>query len=161
MIRKLFLFAVFFGISTGFVFSQSFVKTADIFKKSNNDSYIGQLNITQNQAIDSLIYRYILLSKKVYKEKNYYGMEGCRIQIYRSSNRNAREESNKARAKFMEKFPDIVTYQIFAEPGYWAIRAGDFRNKTEAQKLFLAVDREFPDSYIVPDIIHFPDQIKK
>jgi hypothetical protein len=161
MIRKLFLFAVFFGISTGFVFSQSFVKTADIFKRADNDLYTGQLNITQNQAIDSLIYRYILMSKKVYKEKNYYGMEGCRIQIYRSSNRNAREESNKARAKFMEKFPDIVTYQIFADPGYFAIRAGDFRNKAEALKLFLTVSKEFPDSYIVPDIINFPDQIKK
>lgn len=161
MIRKLFLFAVFFGISTGFVFSQSFVKTADLFMRPDNDSNIGQLNISQNQAIDSLIYRYILMSKKTYKEKNYYGMEGCRIQIYRSSNRNAREESNKARAKFMEKFPDIVTYQIFADPGYFAIRAGDFRNKAEALKLFLTVSKEFPDSYIVPDIIHFPDQINK
>jgi hypothetical protein len=161
MIRKLYLFAVFFGISTGFVFSQSFVKTADLFKRADNESSIGQLNVTQNQAIDSLIYRYILLNKKTYKEKNYYGMEGCRIQIYRSSNRNAREESNKARAKFMEKFPDIVTYQIFADPGYFAIRAGDFRNKAEALKLFLIVSKEFPDSYIVPDIINFPDQIKK
>jgi hypothetical protein len=161
MIRKLFLFAVFFGIATGSGFSQSFVKTADLFKRADNDSHTGQLNITQNQAIDSLVYRYILLSKKIYKEKNYYGMEGCRIQIYRSSNRNAREESNKARAKFMEKFPDIVTYQIFADPGYFAIRAGDFRNKAEALKLFLTVSKEFPDSYIVPDIINFPDQIKK
>lgn len=161
MIRKLFLFAVFFGFYTGFVLSQSFVKTADLFKRADNNSNTGKLNISQNQAIDSLIYRYILISKKVYSEINYYGMEGCRIQIYRSSNRSAREESNKARAKFMEKFPGIVTYQIFADPGYFAIRAGDFRNKTEAQKLFLTVSKEFPDSYIVPDIIHFPDQIKK
>jgi len=161
MIRKLYVFAVFFGISTGFVFSQSFVKTSDLFKRPDNESSIGQLNVTQNQAIDSLIYRYMLLGKKTFKEKNYYGMEGCRIQIYRSSNRNAREESNKARAKFMEKFPDIVTYQIFADPGYFAIRAGDFRNKAEALKLFLTVSKEFPDSYIVPDIINFPDQIKK
>ena len=161
MIRKLFLSAVFTGIFTGFAISQSFVKTNDLFKRVDDNSGTGQLNISQNPAIDSLIYRYILISKKVYKEKTYYGMEGCRIQIYRSSNRNAREESNKARAKFMEKFPEIVTYQLFADPGYFAIRAGDFRNKAEALKLFLTVSKEFPDSYIVPDIINFPDQIKK
>ena len=37
-----------------------------------------------------------------------YGMDGYRIQIYNSSNRNAREESSKARAEFISKFPDIT-----------------------------------------------------
>ena len=63
-------------------------------------------------------------------------MEGFRIQIYSSSNRNAREESNKARAEFISKFPDIVSYPLYAEPGYFKIRVGDFRTKTEATKTY-------------------------
>jgi hypothetical protein len=161
MIRKLFLLAVFSGISIGSAFSQSFVKTTDILKRIDNNSNTGQLNIIQDQAVDSLIYRYILMSKKIYKEKSYYGMEGFRIQIYGSSNRNAREESNKARAEFMNEFPDIESYPLFADPGYFKIRVGDFRTKTDAVKLFLIISKKFPDSYIVSDIINFPDQIKK
>lgn len=161
MIRRLILFAVFVGISTGFASSQSFVRTSDIFKRVDDNSHTGQLNIIQNPAIDSLVSRYILMSKKVYKEKGYYGMDGFRIQIYSSSNRNAREESSKARAEFMNKFPDITSYVLFADPGYFKIKVGDFRTKTEAIKLFLTIGKEFPDAYIVPDIINFPDQIKK
>jgi hypothetical protein len=157
MIRNIFLSVMLLILSTGFVSSQSFVKTSDLFKKSDTDSNAGQLNIQQDPAIDSLISRYILNSKKIYAEKGYYGMEGFRIQIYASANRNAREESNKARAEFMNKFPDIVSYPIFQDPGYFKIRVGDFRTRTEATRLFLIISKEFPDAYIVPDIINFPD----
>jgi hypothetical protein len=162
MMRNLLLFIILFGFSTGFASSQSFVKTSDLFKKTDSEQGVGNLNIQQDPAIDSLINRYILISKKIYSEKGYYGMDGFRIQIYASSNRNAREESNKARAEFMNKFPDIVSYPLFQDPGYFKIRVGDFRTRTEATKLFLIISKEFPDAYIVPDIINFPDlNIKK
>jgi hypothetical protein len=157
MIKNLFLSLLLSGLSAGFASSQSFVKTSDLFKKTDNNSNAGQLNIYQSQALDSLINRYILISKKIYSEKGYYGMDGWRIQIYASSNRNAREESNKARADFINKFPDMVSYPLFQDPGYFKIRVGDFRTKTEATRLFLIISKEFPDSYIVPDIINFPD----
>jgi hypothetical protein len=156
MIRNLFLSVFLLGLTTGFASSQSFVKTADLFKKTETNSNIGQLNIQQDPAIDSLINRYILISKKTYADKGYYGMDGFRIQIYASSNRNAREESNKARAEFMNKFPEIVSYQLFQDPGYFKVRVGDFRTRTEATRLFLTISKEFPDAYIVPDIINFP-----
>ncbi|MBK7628938.1 MAG: SPOR domain-containing protein [Bacteroidales bacterium] len=157
MIRSLFLILVYLGLSSGIVMAQSFIKTADLFKRPEADSRTGQLNISQDPALDTLINRYILMSKKVYKEMNYYGMNGFRIQIYASSNRNAREESNKARADFINKFPDIVSYPVYQHPGYFKIRVGDFRTRTEATKLFLIISKEFPDAYIVPDIINFPD----
>jgi len=159
MIRSLFLILVFLGFSSGALFAQTIVKTVDIYKRPENNSRTGQLNLMQNPALDTLINRYILLNKKMFyvKEYNYYGMSGFRIQIYASSNRNAREESNKAMADFINKFPDIVSYPVYQHPGYFKIRVGDFRTKTEATKLFLIISKEFPDSYIVPDIIHFPD----
>jgi hypothetical protein len=143
--------------STGSTAAQSFVKTSDLFLRSDDNFRAGKLKIIQDPAIDTLINRYILISKNIYRDNGRYGMEGFRIQIYSSSTRNAREESNKARAEFMNKFPDIVSYQLYAEPGYFKIRAGDFRTKTEATKLLLSVRKEFPDAYLVPDIINFPD----
>jgi len=157
MIRSFFLIFVLLCFSSGVILAQSFIKTADLFKRPENDLRSGQLNIYQDASLDTLINRYILMSKKVYKEKNYYGMTGFRIQIYASSNRNAREESNKARADFINKFPDIVSYPVYQDPGYFKIRVGDFRTRTESTKLFLTISKEFPDSYIVPDIINFPD----
>ena len=157
MIRKLFSFSIILLISTGITIAQAFIKTADLFGKTEKNSNAGQLNIVQDQAIDSLISRYILANDNIYRENGRYGMDGFRIQIYSSSNRNAREESNKARAAFMSRFPDIVSYPLYAEPGYFKIRIGDFRTKTEATKLFLLISKEFPDAYLVPDIINFPD----
>lgn len=87
-------------------------------------------------------------------------MDGFRIQIYSSSNKNAREESAKARAEFMSKFPDIVSYASFERPGYYKIRAGDYRTRVEGTKYLLMIRKVFPDAYLVPDIINFPDQKK-
>ena len=157
MVRNFFLFFIFLGFSTGFSLAQSFVKTSDLFPISDGNSHSGKLNIIQDQAIDTLISRYILANENLKRKKEYYGMEGCRIQIYASSNRNAREESNKANIKFKDKFPDIISHPLYDNPGYFKIRVGDFRSKTEAIKLFLIISKEFPDAYIVPDFINFPD----
>jgi hypothetical protein len=157
MIRKLFLIFIFLCFSTLIVRSQFFVKTSDLFTRTNGNPHLGQLNIIQDQALDTLISRYILGYRNLEEKNGYEGMEGYRIQIYSSSNRNAREESARVRAEFMSKFPDIVSYPLFAEPGYYKIRVGDFRTKTEATRLFLLISKVFPDAYIVPDIINFPD----
>ena len=158
MIRKLFLFLVILYYPVIIVRSQDIVKISDLFKKTDNNPHSGQLTIIQDPALDTLINRYILGYKNL-EEKNggYSGMEGFRIQIYSSSNRNAREESGKTRAEFMSKFPDMVSYMLFAEPGYYKIRVGDFRTRTEATRLFLLISKVFPDAYIVPDIINFPE----
>jgi len=149
------------GLSTGFLSAQSFSKTSDLFRRGDDNSRAGHLNIIQDPAIDTLIYRYILANENIKKEYTYYGMQGVRIQIYNSSNRNARLESDKARQEFMDKFPDMVSYKLYAEPGYFKVRVGDFRTRTEAIKVFLIVSKEFPDAYFVPDIINFPDPNKK
>ncbi|HNR42601.1 MAG TPA: SPOR domain-containing protein [Bacteroidales bacterium] len=116
----------------------------------------GRLTIIQNPGIDTLLNRHTLYNAKL------KGMEGFRIQIYNSSNRNAREESGKIQADFISKFPrELVSYASFAEPGWYMIRVGDFRTKTEATKYLLMVRKVFPDAYLVPDIINFPDLNKQ
>jgi len=155
MIRK--LISVFFLFSAGILSAQSVVRTSDLFRREDQDNHAGKLVINQELSLDTLISRHLLANKNLFNVNNHYGMEGFRIQIYASNNRNARDESNKARAAFMGKFPDIVSYPLYAEPGYFKVRVGDFRTKTEATKLFQIISKEFPDAYIVPDVINFPD----
>jgi hypothetical protein len=116
---------------------------------------MGQLVIRQDPGIDSLINRYILYNRHL------GGIEGYRIQIYSSSDKNAREESGKARAEFISKFPDIISYgPTFEKPGYYKIRVGDYMSKIEGTKYLQIIRRVFPDAYLVPCIINFPDQRK-
>ena len=146
----------FFCVSTGILSAQSVIRTSDLFKRDDLNNHMGQLVINQELSLDTMISRHILANKNLFKVNNHYGMEGFRIQIYASNNRNAREESNKVNAEFISRFPEIVSYQLFAEPGYYKIRVGDFRTKIEATKLFQIISKEFPDAYIVPDVINFP-----
>jgi hypothetical protein len=140
--------------------AQVFFKTADLFRKSESDYRSGSMNIIQEPNVDSLISRYIL-ANKVLKQGNDGEMDGFRIQIYRSSNRNARDESNKVRAEFMIEFPDIPSYAMYREPGYFLVRAGNFRTKMEGTKWLYYIRRKYRNAYLVPDVIYYPDLIKK
>ena len=156
------LLAILFLLGVADVLSaQSFVKTSDLFQKDDANNDMGHFEIRQSLVLDSIISRHILANQNLSKVNGHYGMEGYRIQIYNSNNRNAREESNRVLATFIGRFPDIVYYQQYAEPGYFRVRVGDFRTKTEAVKLFQQISRQFPDAYYVPDIISFPDLNKK
>lgn len=155
---KTILFAVLMILFSGSTVAQSVTKTEGLFERTGQTS--GRLNIVQNAEIDTLLNRYILMSIRSYEENGYYGMNGYRIQIYNSNNRNAREESRKAAAEFVSRFQDIVAYPMYQEPGYFKIRVGDFRTKAEATKPFLQISKVFPDAYIVPDLIRFPELYK-
>jgi hypothetical protein len=163
MIRKIFLFLIILVLTVDFCNSQAFIRTTDLFKRPESS---GKLSITQNPGIDTLLSRYIILNKKLRTNEGTQGMYGFRIQIYFSSVRNASKESAKAMAEFIEKFPEnkfpkLKSYAQFQEPGWYIVRAGDFRTKTECYKYLMMVQKEFPNAYSVPDIINFPDLINK
>ena len=157
MIRRSFLIIIILGFSNLFVSSQTIINSSDLFKKKTDDPKAGKLNIIQNPALDTLISRYILANEIQEQKDGYSGIEGFRIQIYNSSNRNAREESAKVRAEFMNQFPDIISYQLFAEPGYYKIRVGNYRSRTEATRPYLIISKKFPNADLVPDIINLQD----
>jgi hypothetical protein len=126
--------------------------TAEIMSRKNSGLNMGELKIYQDPGIDSLIGRYILYNLRL------NGLEGFRIQIYNSSNKNAREESGKVRAEFMSRFPDIVSYASFDKPSYYKIRAGNYRSRIEGTRYLLMIRKVFPDAILVPAIINFPDK---
>jgi hypothetical protein len=158
MFRKTLLSLVVLIMTAGICSSQAFIKTAELFRRNEPS---GRLNIIQNQSIDTLLSRYIIAGQKQRTIDGAQGMQGYRIQIYYSSVRDAREEAAKARAKFFDKFPDLASYSQYQAPGWFMVRAGDFRTKTEGYKYLVLVRRDFPNAYLVPSIINFPDLIQK
>ena len=161
MVKKIFLVLVILFFTVDFCRSQAFIRTADLLRRSERGAGTGSLNIIQDQAIDTLLSRYILSNKKLRTIEGTQGIQGFRIQIYYSSVRNAREESARARADFINKFPDIISYAQYQEPGYFMVRAGNYRSRAEGYKDLLAVRREFPNAYLVPAVINYPGLIKK
>ena len=158
MNRILFLISTFFLLNSGFCRSQAFIKTADLFKRE--DGHSGHLNLFQDKAVDTLMSRHIMANSKI-RTEGQHGMQGFRIQIYYSSVRNAREESAKTQAKFIEKFPEIPSYPDYQEPGWFIVRVGDYRTKIECYKDLMKIRKEFPNAYWIPTVIKFPDRIKK
>jgi hypothetical protein len=157
MMRKLIFILFILGFSSLIVRSQSYTSTSDLFKSTDDNSKSGKLTIIQDPAIDTMITRYILGNKNLEERNGYTGVEGFRIQIYNNSDRNAKIESAKVRQEFMNQFPDVVSYLLFAEPAWYKVRVGNFRSRTEATRLFLIVSKKFPNADLVPDIINLPD----
>jgi len=155
-IKQLSVIVFLLGI-TGVLSAQSFVRTSDLFQKYDANYNTGRLEIYQPPELDSLIKRHILFNQNQFKVNNHYGMDGYRIQIYNNNNRNARDESTNIRVAFMSRYPDVTSYQLYADPGYFRVRVGDFRTKAEAVKLLQRINREFPNAYIVPCFINFPE----
>ena len=152
MKKKLFFLLILTIFTLDLCLAQNINSTAEIMSRRNAGLNAGELNIYQDSGIDSLIGRYILYNLRL------NGLEGFRIQIYNSSNKNAREESGKVRAEFMSRFPDIVSYASFDKPSYYKIRAGNYRTRIEGTRYLLMIRKVFPDAILVPAIINFPDK---
>jgi hypothetical protein len=153
MIKKAFFLLILTVFSLDLCLAQNRNSTADLMRRRDAGLNTGELNIYQDPGVDSLIGRYILYNLRL------NGLDGYRIQIYNSSNINAREESGKARAQFITAFPDIIAYPpVFEKPSYYKIRVGDYRTRIEGTKYLLMIRKIFPDAILVPDIINFPDQ---
>lgn len=152
MKKKVFFLLILTIITLDICLAQNRNSTADLMSRPNAGLNMGELKIYQDPGIDSLIGRYILYNRRL------NGLEGFRIQIYNSSNKNARVESGKVRAEFISKFPDIVSYASFDKPSYYKIRAGNYRSRIEGTSYLLMIRKVFPDAILVPAIINFPDK---
>ena len=161
MIRVIFFLCVFLIFSPDVSQAQAYLKTSDLFRRQEDYSRTGRLNINQDPRVDSLLSRYIIANRRIKTSDGNQGMGGFRIQIYSNSIRSAREESARAKAKFLSSFPDIPSYAQYQDPGYFMIRVGDYRTKTEGFKDLMMIREVFPDAYIVPDVINFPDVKKR
>lgn len=89
------------------------------------------------------------------KNQRINGLPGYRVEIFFSSDLNARERALKVKTDFLSLFPDVSAHVIYVSPDF-KVRVGDFRTKNEALRLMKQVQGRFPKAFIVPDIINFP-----
>lgn len=127
-----------------------------IYSFENNDSVSGpwdHLTINSDSRINKLL--------EIKKEESIrkrgmdgkVGMDGFRVQIYRGT---SRKEANRIESQFLSKFPGYAVDLRFPGPDFW-VRVGNFRTRSEAIYLQNKIDRNFPNSLIVEDVINFPE----
>lgn len=128
--------------------------TSDATPKPKHSQQSGNLTISQDPCIDSMI------NKHSHQKKQIHSGMGYRIQILTASGQGARERAVKAKTQIMINYPDLDVYVQFTSPD-WKVRVGNFRNRTEALKVKRILNGSYPNSFIVPDRIEFTGCVEK
>lgn len=129
-----------------------FLGNTTLLIASGNDSLYHRLTKPVNQ--DAHIQW--LLDTHRRKVSNERGIQGFRVQVYMDSGNQARLKTQRARAEFEQKFPEVSVYITYDEPNF-RLRVGDFRTRLDARRFLEAIAKDYPDAYIVVDMINFPD----
>jgi hypothetical protein len=90
--------------------------------------------------------RITMLSDRYSRTHQVYGY---RVQIISSSKK---EKAKKAKSVFASKYQGYVAHEIYQQP-FFIIKVGDFLSKIEAEKLHREIRDEFPESFVLPDIV--------
>ncbi|UCH15831.1 MAG: SPOR domain-containing protein [Bacteroidales bacterium] len=122
----------------------------NIFNRLNQDKYNqGEVEIIQDSSIVFFMYHQL----KSYGKLN--GIRGYRISIFRDTGQDAREKCMAERSRFKSRYENIPLHEEFVYP-YYKLYAGDFRTESEALKFLKIIERDFPNAFIVRDIISYP-----
>lgn len=101
-----------------------------------------------NEKIDKLLDSLAAYNRTVRYAK------GFRIQIY---NGNDRDEANKAKERFYRLYPDITVYTTYKQPSF-RVKAGDFLDKLEAQRMMTKLRSEFQGIVLLEEQINLPNR---
>ncbi len=80
-------------------------------------------------------------------------VKGYRVQIFTGPNR---DEAIKAKALFIQKFPDIDNYLEYEVPNY-KVRVGDFLSKWQARELCAKINKTpvlSGNAFVVPSMVN-------
>ena len=109
----------------------------------------GSVNIEQDHRIESLIA----------KQRTLYSLDssfnGYRIHVFMEIGNEALDHAKSVKAQFERAFPDIPIYLTYVEP-YFRLRAGNFRNRVEAEKCLRRIKPRFKEAFVTADMIYRP-----
>ena len=109
----------------------------------------GSLHVDQDSRIESLIAK----QRSLYKVDSSYN--GYRIHIFMEIGNEALDHAKAVKAQFERAFPDIPIYLTYVEP-HFRLRAGDFRNRVEAEKCLRQIKPRFKEAFVTKDKIYKP-----
>ncbi len=113
------------------------------------DSGQARISVIQDESIATL------LLSRINEISNQYKIEGFRINIFSDDSRDSRQKAMQVRTRFLSRYSYNVEY-IYEAPDS-KLYVGNFRTKSEAQKVLNIIQGDFPKAFIKPDKIHLPD----
>lgn len=116
---------------------------------SNRPEIIKNLNINQDSRLDKMLNWHIENNKINNK------IDGFRVEIFFSSDLDAKDKALKKKKEFLSVYPDNIVHVKYVSPNF-RVRVGDFRTKNEALKLLREIKSTYPVAFIVTDKIDFP-----
>ncbi len=144
MKRILILF--FFLLITGPGFSQISAREENSSRSQSSDIFVRN---NQDPKLTELV--------KLHIRRNQQGgkTQGFRVEIFFSSEMNAKQKAQSIKSEFLASYPDINVYITYVSPDF-KVRVGDFRTKNDALKLMNEIQHRFPKAFVVPDLIELP-----
>ena len=109
----------------------------------------GSVKVHQDSRIESLVAK----QRALYRSDS--TLNGYRIHIFMEIGNEALQHAEATKRKFENAFPDIPIYLTYAEP-YFRLRAGDFRNRVEAEKCLRRIKPRFKEAFVTADKIYQP-----
>lgn len=115
----------------------------------NSQKRWNHLTIISDSRIEDLL--------AIHKEESIRkkGIDGYRVQIFQGT----MDEAYRVKAKFLSMYPEFPENNVhvkFLTPDF-RVRIGDFRNRSQAICLKYKIITDFPNPFIVEDIIDFPE----
>ena len=129
--------------------SAQYASPENSVQKSNLPEMLNDLNINQDPRIKEM------LSWHIENNRIKNAIEGYRIEIFFSSDSDAKEKALKKKVEFLSIYPDYTVHIKYVSPNF-RVRVGDFRTKNEALKLYKEIKNTYPVAFIVADEIDFP-----
>jgi hypothetical protein len=121
----------------------------NLMQGSNRPELLKDIEIHQDPMVGKMLDWHIENNK--IKNK----IEGFRVEIFFSSDVDAKEKALKKKVEFLSAYPDNTVHIIYVSPNF-RVRVGDFRTKNEALKLYREIKDNYPVSFIITDEIDFP-----
>jgi hypothetical protein len=109
----------------------------------------GSVNVDQDDRVEGLIAKQRIL----YQLDS--SLNGYRIQVFMEIGNEALQHAKEVKAQFERAFPDIPIYLTYVEP-YFRLRAGNFRNRVEAEKCLRRIKPKFKEAFVTADMIYRP-----
>lgn len=82
-------------------------------------------------------------------------MKGYRVQLFSGSGNEARQKANQLRSEFLQLYPELSAHLVFQQPNF-KVRIGDLRTELEAIRLKKEIEFDFPNGFVVRDMIDLP-----
>ena len=109
----------------------------------------GSVNVDQDDRIDGLIAKQRIL----YQLDSSFS--GYRIHVFMEIGNEALQHAKEVKAQFERAYPDIPIYLTYVEP-YFRLRAGNFRNRVEAEKCLRRIKPRYKEAFVTADMIYRP-----